>query len=130
MNNDRAEKANELSARIAKERGFQRPWREMLTERDPCFMELYHKAAMHVLHERKALPVKFKEILILCLDSMTHYEEGFRIHTRRALEHGATEDEILEALEVCSLLGIHNLSVFLPALVDEVGKLNVKTDVA
>ena len=108
-----------LIEKMENERGFGRLWRKLLAERDPEFMELYHKAAMHVFHETSALPRKMKEIIALCLDAFTSHEPGFRAHVRNAIKAGATEQEILEALEVGALLGIHNLSVLLPALVDE-----------
>ena len=119
---DQEEQTKELIERITRERGFPRPWHRLLAERDPKFMELYHKKAMHAVYERNALPRKFKEILLVCLDAVTFYEEGFRIHVRNALKAGATEDEIVEALEVCTMISIHYLSVHLPALVEEVDK--------
>ena len=114
------ERGRQLIEQMEKERGFARPWRTMLAQRDPEYMELYHNLAMHAFHKRKALPLKFKEIIAVCMDAVTFYEEGLRIHIRNALAAGATEDEILEALEVLVLLGVHNLSVHLPALVEEV----------
>ena len=120
MANNEKEKAKELAERIAKERGFPRLWRNLLAERDPEFMQILHNATMHFLYKRNSLPRKFKEIIIIVLDAITSYEEGLRIHVRNALEAGATEDEILEALEICSLISVHNLSVPLLALVEEV----------
>lgn len=114
------DRGKQLIERMERERGFPRPWRKMLAERDPDYMELYHNMAMHVFQKRKALPLKFKEIIAICMDALTSYDEGLRIHIRNALKAGATEDEILEALEVLTLLGVHNLSVHLPSLVEEV----------
>ncbi len=39
---------------------------------------------------------------------------------RNALKLGATEEEIIEALEAAIMPGIHYLSVLLPAIVEEV----------
>ena len=50
------------------------------------------------------------------------YEYGLRIHVRGALEHGATEEEILEALELSSVVGYHAMTVHLPAFEEEVQK--------
>ena len=113
---DQEDKTNELIERITKERGFMRPWHRLLAERDPRFMELYHEKAMYAMSEKNALPRKFKEILLVCLDAVTFFEEGLRIHVRNALKYGATEDEILEALEVCTMLSIHYLSNHLPII--------------
>lgn len=124
------DRAKKLIEKIEKERGFVMPWRRMLAERDPEFMEIYHKTAMHVFHTRKALPLKFKEIILVCADAITFYEPGLRQHIRNALNAGATEEEILEALELTTLLGIHNLSVHLPALADEVDKFKKQSSKA
>lgn len=113
------ERVKKLIERMDRERGFSRLWRNLLAERDPDFMENYHEKAMYVFHRRSSLPLKFKEILACCMDALTWYEPGFRVHARNAFKAGATEDEILEALEVCTILGIHYLSIQLPALVEE-----------
>ena len=113
------DKARELIERMERERGFGRLWRKLLAERDPEFMELFHKATTHVLRDG-ALPHKMKEIICICVDALQFYEPGVRIHTRNALKLGATEQVIIEALEVATLPGIHYLSVLLPAIVDEV----------
>ncbi|MFH1639250.1 MAG: carboxymuconolactone decarboxylase family protein, partial [Chloroflexota bacterium] len=76
-------------------------------------------AAMHVFRDG-ALSRKMKEIICVCADALQMYEPGVRIHVRNALELGATEDEIIEALEAAIMPGIHYLSVLLPAIVDEV----------
>ena len=112
------DKAKELIEKMEKERGFGRLWRKLLAERDPEFVELYHKAALHVFQDG-ALPRKFKEILAICVDAIQFYETGIRIHTRNALKLGATEQEIIEALEVTFLPGIHYLSVHLPTIAEE-----------
>ena len=113
------DKAKELIERMEQERGFGRLWRKLLAERDPEFMEIYHNAALHVFRDG-ALPRKMKEIICICVDALQLYEPGVRIHMRNALELGATEQEIIEALEAAILPGIHYLSVLLPAIADEV----------
>ena len=112
--------AKDLIGKIDKERGFSRPWRKLLADRDPQYMDFYHKNFMYVMGQRNALPRKFKEIILVCLDAATLYEPGFKIHVRGALEAGATEEEILEALEVTCLIGIHHLSGYLHLMCKEV----------
>jgi len=116
---DKKDKTRKLIERMEKERGFGRLWRKLLAERDPEFMELYHNTTMHVFRDG-ALPRKMKEIICICADALQLYEPGVRIHTRNALKLGATEQEIIEALEAAILPGIHYLSVLLPAIVEEV----------
>jgi len=113
------DKAKELIKRMESERGFARLWRKQLAERDPTFMELYHKAATHVFRDG-ALPRKTKELICICADALQLYEPGVRIHVRNALELGATEEEIIEALEAAIMPVIHYLSALLPAIVEEV----------
>ncbi len=113
------EKAKKLIQKMESERGFGRLWRKQLAEADPDFMELYHKAAMHVFQDG-ALPRKTKELICICADALQLYEPGVRIHVRNALELGATKEEIVEALEAAIMPGIHYLSVVLPAIVEEV----------
>jgi len=113
------DKGKKLIEKMEKERGFGRLWRKLLAERDPDFMELWHNTTTHVLKDG-ALPQKIKEIICICVDAVQLYEPGVRIHTRNALKLGATEQEIIEALETTVLPGIHYLSVPLPAVVEEV----------
>lgn len=113
-------KVKALIERIERERGQGAPWRRLLAERDPEFLELYHNTSMHVLHKKTALPLKVKEIIAICISAVTFFEPGFRVHVRDALKQGVTEEEIVEALEWCTLVGIHSLSEHLPALVEEV----------
>ncbi len=112
------DKVKELIDRIGAERGFRRLWHKQLAERDTKYMEHFHNLAMHVYRDG-ALTRKMKEIIAVCVDAVQLYTPGVRIHTRNAIKLGATEQEIIEALEVAAMLGIHYLSIPLPAIVDE-----------
>ena len=118
----KAEKTRAILERIERERGFVRLWPRLLSERDPDYMECLHNVTTHVLHRRDSLPRKFKEIILICVNAFDYYEYGFRIHVRNALKEGATEDEILEALEMVGVLKVHCLTSMLPVLVEEVEK--------
>ncbi len=104
------ERAKELIEKVERERGFMMPWRRMLSYRDPDYMEQYHKMAMYVFQERTSIPRKYKEIIAICIDAVTYYPTGLKAHVKNALAAGATEEEILEGLEICTLLGIHYLA--------------------
>ena len=120
MPNVKERKGKAILERVERERGFSRVWPKLLAERDPELLEHLHNVATHVLDRRKSLPRKTKEIILLCLNAFSLYEFGFRIHTRSALKAGATEDEILEALELVSLSNLHGMTSMLPVLVEEV----------
>lgn len=113
------QKAIELFERINEERGFVMPWRKILCERDPEYMELYHNISSYVFNKRSSIPRKYKELITIALDVVTKGENGLPAHMQNAMQAGATEEEILEVLELTSLLSIHNLSEHLQLLEDE-----------
>lgn len=51
-----------------------------------------------------ALPAKFKELTAIALSIASGCEPCVKIHTRRALQLGATEEEIAEIIGVAVLL--------------------------
>jgi len=74
------------------------------------------------------IPPKVKELIYIAIDAAcTHlYEPGLRIHIRNAFQHGATPAEIMEVLQLVSAIGIHTVTMGVPALVDELQKLESK----
>jgi len=68
-----------------------------------------------------ALDAKTIEFIAIAVDaSCTHlYAPGVRRHIRRALELGATKEEITAVLQCVSVLGIHTMSLAAPILLDE-----------
>lgn len=72
---------------------------------------------------------KMKELILIAIDATpTHlYEPGLRMHMRDALRHGATREEILEVLELASLVGIHSCTFGVPILDDEIKNLTSNT---
>ena len=67
------------------------------------------------------LEPKVIEFIAIAVDaSVTHmYAPGVRRHIRRALELGATRDEIAAVLQCTSVLGIHTMSLGAPILLEE-----------
>jgi alkylhydroperoxidase/carboxymuconolactone decarboxylase family protein YurZ len=45
-----------------------------------------------------------------------------------ALKHGATREELMEVLQIVSVLGIHSMTEGLPILIDELGKAGMAGD--
>lgn len=70
------------------------------------------------------LDPKVIEFIAIAVDaSCTHlYAPGVRRHVRRALELGATAEEITAVLQLTSVLGIHTMSVGAPILHDELAR--------
>ena len=71
--------------------------------------------------KRGAIEPRIKELIYIAIDAQTShlYAPGTRFHIRNALAQGATGDQILEVLELVSLIGIHTMVVALPILADE-----------
>jgi alkylhydroperoxidase/carboxymuconolactone decarboxylase family protein YurZ len=44
------------------------------------------------------------------------YAPGMRIHASQALKYGATMEELIETLELTSILGVHSVTIALPIL--------------
>ncbi|PMD35698.1 Metallo-hydrolase/oxidoreductase [Hyaloscypha variabilis F] len=64
------------------------------------------------------LEPKIKELIYCAFDvAATHlYQPGLKLHMRNALGYGATPEEIMEVLEIATLLSIHTLEVATPVL--------------
>lgn len=108
-------KEETILEKVRRERGYIHPSREIIYERDPHYLELYHQLFTHVIKERNALSTKVKELIIVGINAATNYEEGLSVHIRAALEAGASEEEIFEAIETASLpAGIHTMTYSLP----------------
>jgi alkylhydroperoxidase/carboxymuconolactone decarboxylase family protein YurZ len=78
------------------------------------------------------LDAKTIEFIAIAVDaSCTHmYAPGVRRHIRKALELGATKEEIAAVLQLTSVLGIHTMSLGAPILHEELAALEPVTDPA
>jgi alkylhydroperoxidase/carboxymuconolactone decarboxylase family protein YurZ len=114
-----AKRTKEVLERVERERGMARGWTRIMAERDPDMLERLHDTVMHPLFHRNSLDRKFKYIIMICLNAFQFHEFGVRAQTRAALKMGATEDEIIEALQIVGLSNLHGMSTALPAVVEE-----------
>jgi alkylhydroperoxidase/carboxymuconolactone decarboxylase family protein YurZ len=91
--------------------------REALREADPEFYEAYLQFSQ-APRRSPALKPKVAELVMIAVDgATTHlYEPGLRVHIRRAIEHGATREELLEVLELTATMGIHAANIGVPLL--------------
>ena len=117
---DKMEKGNEVLEKIKKDRGefaATTPVFQQWAKRDPSYLELYHNTFMHIMRKGTALHPKIKELIIVSVEATERFTEGVSRHTMSALEAGATEEEVIEALEVASIPGgIHTFIVCLPVV--------------
>ena len=90
-----------------------------IAEVDPLWIEKFMAMGIHPM---KHLDAKTIEFLAIAVDaSCTHmYGPGVRRHIRKALELGATREEIAAVLQLTSVLGIHSMSLGAPILLEEI----------
>jgi alkylhydroperoxidase/carboxymuconolactone decarboxylase family protein YurZ len=98
-------------------------WDEML-ELDPELFAAYTEFSS-VPWRSGTLEPKVKEFVYIAFDTAaTHlYVKGLRAHIVNAIDLGATADEILEVMEIASVLGIHAVTSAAPILAEEVAAL-------
>jgi len=70
------------------------------------------------------LEPKIKELIYCAFDAAsTHlYQPGLKLHFKNALGYGASPEEIMEVLELATLLSLHTLEVGTPILVEHMKK--------
>jgi len=88
---------------------------------DPEFLEAYLNLRS-VPFRKGPLPAKYKELILIAINAATThlYAPGVRRHIRNALGHGATPQEILETIELTTVLGIHACNLAIPILEEEI----------
>jgi len=101
-------------------------WDEML-ELDPDLFETY-TAFSSVPWKSGTLSPKVKELVYIAFDTAaTHlYVPGLKLHIENAIGYGATPQEILEVMEIASVIGIHAATTAVPILVEEMALLEDK----
>lgn len=97
-------------------------WNEML-ELDPELFEAYTEFSSHPWRHGTLDP-KTKEFIYIAFDTAaTHlYVKGLKLHIENAVGYGATAGEILEVMEIASVLGIHAVTSAAPILAEEAGE--------
>jgi alkylhydroperoxidase/carboxymuconolactone decarboxylase family protein YurZ len=94
-----------------------------MREWDPAFLESY-LAFRSVPHATGPLPPKVRELIMIAINaSTTHlYGPGVRRHIQQALSHGATREEILQTIQLTTVLGIHACNLAVPILAEETAR--------
>jgi alkylhydroperoxidase/carboxymuconolactone decarboxylase family protein YurZ len=113
------ERERKLREAFVETRGFWSDPLQALLETDPDFFAAFLRLAA-VPWRTGSLDPKVKELVCIAVDAAaTHlYAPGVREHIRRALEHGATREEIVEELQLTSTLGIHSCTIGVPLLLE------------
>ncbi|MFT3866649.1 MAG: carboxymuconolactone decarboxylase family protein [Solirubrobacterales bacterium] len=117
------ERRAELKAEFERRRGFWAPIWDQILDADPHYFSAYLDFSS-VPWEGGALEPKVKELIYIAIDAATTHlhADGTRVHIRNALRHGATKAEIMEVLELISVLGFHSVALGVPILNEELEK--------
>ena len=119
-----------LKAEFIETRGYWYPFWQQILELSPEIFEAYCNFSA-IPWKIGPLEPKVKEMIYIAMDiATTHlYLPGTRIHMTNALKHGATREELMEVLQLVSVLGIHSMTEGLPILVDELKKAGQGADI-
>lgn len=104
-------------------RGEWNPLWDQIRALDPQFMEAYLRFR-EVPHRNGHLPAKFRELVLVAINAATThlYAPGVRRHMANAFKAGATREEVLETIELVTIMGIHSINLAIPILVEEHAK--------
>lgn len=106
-----------------KAKGDWNPLWEQFRDLDPDFLEAY-LAFRSVPQSQGPLQQKYKELILIAINAATThlYGPGVRRHIQNALKAGASMEEILETIQLTTVMGIHSCNLAIPILMEEVSK--------
>src|SRR5437868_15295267 len=82
-----------------KRRGFVPYWLRFMGEVDVDFLEAYERIYELTAVRKGKLPPKFREMIVCTAVAIGGYDSGLKQHVRRALELGATKEELTEVFQ-------------------------------
>ena len=97
------------------------PTWDLLKELDPDYLEAF--LGFRAVPQRKGpLEQKYKEMIFIAINAATTHLHGpgVRRHIQNALRAGATKEEILEVIQLTTIMGIHSMTLAAPILQEEV----------
>ena len=99
------------------------PMWDMLEEMDPDYLEAFLQFRS-VPQKQGPLPQKTKELIFIAINAATTHlwAPGVRRHIQNALREGATKAEILEVIQLTTIMGIHSMALAAPFLAEEAEK--------
>ena len=97
---------------------------DSLAELDDEYTEKFIAMGAHAMQNSGLDPLTIELIAIAVDASCTHlYAPGVRRHIRKALELGASRQQVFGVLQLVSVLGIHSVALGVPLLLEEEQKL-------
>ena len=81
------------------------PFWEWVAKEDPEYVKARQPLSVLSIGEGKELSVKYREMVIIGILAFRGRLEGVIAHMRRAVQHGATKRELLEAVQSAGIPG-------------------------
>lgn len=115
------ERQQALKEEFTRSRGYWDELWDVVLDLSPDYFEAYSDFSS-VPWRNGVLEPKVREFLYITFDaSATHmYLPGLKLHMRNAISYGATEQEIMEVLQIVSTIGIHASTMAAPILLEEI----------
>ncbi len=113
----------DMKREFTETRGYWHDFFNELLELDPELFAAYTEFSSVPWRNGPLTPAE-KELIYIAYDiAATHlYVPGTKLHMRNALNHGATVEQILEVMEISSMLGIHTFETAGPILAEELAR--------
>jgi alkylhydroperoxidase/carboxymuconolactone decarboxylase family protein YurZ len=92
-----------VTGRAASPYGY--PFWEWVAREDPEYVAARQPLSQLSVGEGKALSIKYREMVIIGILAFRGRKEGVIAHMRRAIDHGATKRELLEAIQSAAVPG-------------------------
>jgi alkylhydroperoxidase/carboxymuconolactone decarboxylase family protein YurZ len=80
-------------------------WAEWLAREDPAYAAARGPVSALSVGNGKELSIKYREMVIIGILAFRGRDDGVVTHMRRAIEHGATKRELLEAVQAAAVPG-------------------------
>ena len=95
----RSARREAIVLRGEKRRGFVPYWLRFMAGVDVDFLEAYERVYELTAVRKGKLPPKMREMIVCAAVAIGGYQSGLKQHVRRALELGATKEELTEVFQ-------------------------------
>ena len=98
-----AQKATKVTGKSASPYGY--PFWDWVAKEDPEYVKARGPLSALSVGEGKELSIRHREMVIIGILAYRGRQDGVIAHMRRAIEHGATKRELLEAIQSAAVPG-------------------------
>jgi len=96
-------KTRKVDGKTASPYGY--PFWDWVAKEDPEYVKARQPLSALSIGEGKELSIKYREMVIIGILAFRGRQEGVLAHMRRAIDHGATKRELLEAIQSAAVPG-------------------------